>query len=76
MTLPEPAFDGDAGAGGRSGDRSPAIAVDRDRAGDGQRSIFARIERRDDAIGLDCVVGRRERGARLHDGAGISIDAP
>src|ERR1700728_2195953 len=66
--------DGDAVAGRRSGDRGPAVAVDGDRAGDGDRTIFAGIERRDNAVGPDFGIGLRERGTRRGDGAGIAAE--
>jgi len=59
-------IDSDAVAGGRRRDRRPAVAVDGDRSGDGQRAVFARIERGDDAAGR----GQRSRRARRWRTAG------
>src|ERR1700722_8940193 len=66
--------DGDGSAGRGTRYCRPAVAVDGDRAGDGDRPIFAGIERRDNAVGPDHGVGVRERGTRRRDGAGIGVD--
>jgi hypothetical protein len=66
-------IDGDAVALGRRRDRRPAVAVDGDRAGDGQRPILAGIERGDDAARGGEAVSVRERGAWLRDAARIGV---
>ena len=68
-------IDGDGIVGSGTCYRRPTVTVDGDRAGDGQRPVLTRIERRDDAWGCGQGIGVRERGAWLRDGARVGMIA-